>query len=78
MFQVGDRVIYTGEHEMLSKNILGRHGIVTKLYNVKDVTIPSDGHIIEVVFDDYNYRYNNGSHTVYIGNIKRATPDWEV
>ena len=75
MLQVGDRVIYTGAYEMLSPEVVGKHGTITKIY---DTITPSDGDIVEAVFDNYNYRYNNGSHTVYIGNIKRATPDWEV
>ena len=75
MFQVGDRVVYTGEYRMLSRKILGKHGTVARLYDTLKI---DDGHIIDVIFDDYTYRYDKGKHTVCIGNIIRATPDWEV
>ena len=74
MFQVGDRVIYTGAYEMLSPEVVGKHGTITKIY----IADRSDDIVADVVFDSFSYIYTDGKHSLYIGNITKATPDWEV
>ena len=72
--KVGDRVIYTGAYEMLSPEVVGKHGTITKIYTAGR----NSDRVADVVFDSFSYKYEDGKHTLFVGNITKATPDWEV
>jgi hypothetical protein len=73
MLQVGDRVIYTGAYEMLSKKYKNKIGTIRGVG-----TIPRNSpqeQTFQVEFD-----FDGGFRTMYLANLIPAneTPDWEL